>query len=90
MLIDIFIFSNFNYCPQVWHSCSVVLQQKIDKLQERALRLLYNDSYFSYNSSLLNAERPTIEVSRLRSLAIEVFMTLKSLNPDFMRTYFNP
>ena len=90
MLFDIFIFSNFNYCPLVWYSCSVALQHKIDKVQERTLRLLYNDSYSSYNSSLLNAERPTIEVSRLRNLVIEVFMTLKSLNPDFMRTYFNP
>ena len=29
-----------------------------------------------------------MEVSRLRRLAIENFKTLKSLNPDFMRTYF--
>ena len=29
-----------------------------------------------------------MEVSRLRRLAIENFKTLKSLNPDFMCTYF--
>ena len=29
-----------------------------------------------------------MEVSRLRRLAIEVFKTLKSLNPDFVPTYF--
>ena len=29
-----------------------------------------------------------MEVSRLRRLAIEVLNILKSLNPDFMRTYF--
>ena len=29
-----------------------------------------------------------MEVSRLRRLAVKVFKTLKSLNPDFMRTSF--
>ena len=42
----------------------------------------------SYNSLLLKMERPTTEVSRLWRLAIEVFKTLESLNPDFMHTYF--
>ena len=50
------------------------------KKPEQALRLLYNDSYSSYNL-LLKTERPTMKLSRLRSLAIEVFKTLKSLNP---------
>ena len=88
MLLDSFIFSNFNHCPLVWHFCSAALSQKIQKTHERALRLLYNDNYSSYNRLLLKAERPTIEVSRLRRLAIKVSKTLKSLNPDFMRTYF--
>ena len=50
MLLDSFIFSYFNHCPLVWHFCSAALSQKIEKIQERALRLLYNDSYSSYNS----------------------------------------
>ena len=29
-----------------------------------------------------------MEMSRLRRLAIEVFKTLKSLNPHFMQIYF--
>ena len=88
MLLDSFILSNFNYCSLTWIFCSAALSQKIEKIQERALMLLYNDNYSSHNSLLLKAERPTMEVSRLRRLAIEVFKTLKSLNPDFMRTYF--
>ena len=88
IILDSFIFSNFNYCPFVWHLCSTALSQKIKKIQECTLRLLYNDSYSSYNSLLLKAERRTMEVSRLRRLSIEVFKALKFLNPDFMRTYF--
>ena len=78
MLLDSFTLSNFGYCPIVWHFCSAALLQKIEKTQEHALRLLYNDSYSSYNSLLLKAEQPTMELSRLRRLAIEDFKILKS------------
>ena len=84
MLLDSFMFSSFNYCPLVWHFCSAALSQKIEKIQERTLRLLYNDSYSSYSSLLLKVEQPTMEVSCLCRLAIKVFKTLKSLHPYFM------
>ena len=38
-----FIASNFNYCPLVWHFCGTVNNNKLEKLQERSLRILYND-----------------------------------------------
>ena len=72
----------------MWHFSSAALSQEIEEVQERDLRLLYNDSFSSYNSLLIKEERPTMEVSCLRRLAIEVFKTLKSLNPDFVPTYF--
>ena len=79
MLLDSFIFANLNYCPLVRLFCSASLPQKKEKIQERALRLLYNDRFPRYSSLLLKAERHVMEVSRLRRLAIEVFKTLKSL-----------
>ena len=38
-----FIMSNFNYCPLVWHFCGQVNNQKLEKIQERALRILFTD-----------------------------------------------
>ena len=87
MLLDSFIFSNSNYCPLVWYCCCAALSQKIEKTQEHALRLLYNDNYSNYKSLLLKAERPTMEVSSMKKLAIEVCNTSKYLNPDFMHIY---
>ena len=88
MLLDSFLISNFNYCPLMWHLCSSVLSQNLEKIHERTLRLLHNDSYSSYKRLLLKAEWSIMEMSRLRRLAIEVFKTLKSLNPHFMQIYF--
>ena len=45
-LINSFIFSNFNYCPLVWYFCSCKSSQKIEKIQLRCLRIIYND-YFN-------------------------------------------
>ena len=72
----------------MWHFCSAALSQKKEKIQEHTLRLLYNDSYSSYNNLLLKGELPTMEVSHLKRLANKVFKTLKSINLDFMYIYF--
>jgi hypothetical protein len=40
-----FILSNFNYCPVTWHYCSEHNSLKMEKIQERALRFIYNSSY---------------------------------------------
>ena len=52
-LINSFIFSNFNYCPLVWHLCPCKSSQKIEKIQLRCPRIIYND-YSSVCQTLLN------------------------------------
>ena len=43
ILLNSFVYSNFNYCPLVWHFCLEKSVKRIEKIQERALRILYND-----------------------------------------------
>ena len=43
VLYHSFIASNFNYCPIVWHFCGVVNNNKLEKIQERSLRILFSD-----------------------------------------------
>jgi hypothetical protein len=38
-----FILSNFNYCPVTWHFCRKKNTETIEKIQERALRFIYED-----------------------------------------------
>ena len=37
-----FISSNFNYCQILWHFCSVASTNKMEKIQEKALRFIHN------------------------------------------------
>jgi hypothetical protein len=37
-----FILSNFNLCPLAWHFCTNKNSKKLEKVQERALRFVYD------------------------------------------------
>ena len=88
ILIQSFVYSNFNYCPLVWYFSSSKSLQKIEKIRERALRFLHNDHTSSYDDLLLKSNKCTMLVARQRILCIEIFKTLKQLNPPFMQNIF--
>ena len=80
--------ANFNYCPLVWLFCNSKLKSKQEIIQKRALRFLYDDYESDYEHLLSLANKPTIEVRKLRCLAIEIFKTIHNLNPSFMQEIF--
>ena len=51
LLYNSFVRSNFNYCAMVWHFCGKINNNKIEKIQERALRIFYRD-YESFYEDL--------------------------------------
>ena len=71
--------SNFNYCPLAWHFCGETNTKKIEKIQERALRFIYNEYTSSYEDLLCKSKLPSLKVRRLRTFALEVF---KIVNKD--------
>ena len=42
ILYNFFILSQFNYCCLVWMFCGKTLQNNINQIQKRALRVVYN------------------------------------------------
>ena len=61
---------------------------KIESVQKRALRLLYNDYTSTYDSLLAKANEPSMEIKRYRTLASEIFKTRNDLNPTYMQDFF--
>ncbi len=88
LLVQSFVYSNFNYCPLVWHFSSAKSLQKVERIQERALRFQYDDQNSSYQELLQRAGRCFMHVARLRSFCIEIYKTMKKLNPSFMLQLF--
>ena len=88
VLIESFVQSQFNYCPLIWHFCSNESTKKMEKIQERALRLLLNDKSSSYEELLVNGKKTTLHSMRIRNIKIEIFKTLNNLNPVYMKDIF--
>ena len=59
-----FILSNFNFCPLSWHFCTERNSKNIEKVQDRALRFVYEDYLSSYEQLLEKAKMPSLQISR--------------------------
>jgi hypothetical protein len=82
LLYKAFVASNFNYCALVWHHCGQVNTAKLEKVQHRALKFIFNDYTSDYTTLLGRANMPTLELSRLRCVAIEVYKVYNDLVPS--------
>ena len=76
--------SNFNYCPLVWHFREEVNTKKIEKIQERTLRFIYQDYASSYDTLLNKSQLPSLRVRRLRAIALEAFTNLSNQTPVYL------
>ena len=69
-LINSHFCSNFNHCPLVWMFCSAKSLNKVESLEKRVLRFLYDNYDFSYDSILKLTGKSKMNVNKLRSLCI--------------------
>ena len=79
-----FITSSFNYCPVVWIFCGKKSSAKLEKLNERALRIVYKDSISSYTDLLKKAKALSLSMLRLKFMILEVFKCVHKSNPAYM------
>ena len=85
MLVESSVYSNFNYCPLVWDFMSAKAINKIESVQKRALRFLFDDYKNSYDTLLIKAKKHTMRVQRLRYLCAEIYRTVNGLNPSYVK-----
>ena len=70
VLVNSFIYSNFNYCPLVWmfSSKTKTSLNKIENLQKCALRFVLDNYTSSYELLLEKSVKPTTNLTRERLL----------------------
>ena len=84
-----FILSNFNFCPLAWHFCTDKNSKKLEKVQERALRFVYDDYTSSYINLLEKALVPSLQIRRIRTMALETYKIVNKLAPVCLRDLVN-
>ena len=88
VVMKAFIMSQFSYCPLVWMCHSRTLNNKINKLHERALRLVYDDRQSTFEELLNTDKSVTIHHRNLQVLATELYKVHHILTPELMKDIF--
>ena len=88
LIMRTFITSQFNYAPLTWMFHSRTLNNKINRLHERALRLVYEDENLTFQELLDLDESMSIHHRNIQKLAIEMFKIKNNLSPPLMQEIF--
>ena len=88
ILFKAFIESQFKYCPLVWVFHGRQINDKINKLHEKAPRIVYNDTITSFEELLVKDRTFTIRHQNIHSLAIEMYKAVNSLPGGNLSEFF--
>ena len=83
-IMNAFINSQFGYNPLVWMLHSRILNNRINRIHERTLRIVYSDKTSSYIQLLEKGDAVTVHHRNLRALAIELFRVKNNLTSQIM------
>ena len=85
-----FATSQFGYCPLIWMFHSRRLNNKINSIHERALRITYQDHISTFQELLNKDNSVSIHHRNLQALAKEMFKIHRGFSPDILREIFVP
>ena len=91
ILMKAFIESQFNYCPLVWMFNNRTINNRINRLHERALRLVYKDEIvnnITFKDLLDKDGAVRIHDRNLKRLAVEMYKVKHNLSPLPMQEIF--
>ena len=88
IIMKSFTESQFGYCPLIWMFYSRGLNNKINPIHERVLRITYNDKSSSYGQLLTKDRSVTIHHRNIRALAIEIYKVMQGISPPLLNEVF--
>ena len=82
------ILSGLNYCSTVRFFITASDKRKLERMQEKGLRTVFNDNTSSYESLLKKATLPTLCNRRLQVLTILMLKVKNGMSPDYISELF--
>ena len=82
---------HFDYCSAVWDDVTQQLSEKLQKLQNRAIRVITKSSYDTSSRFLLNSLGwDNLSVRRAKQKANLMYKCINNLAPAYLRNLFAP
>ena len=78
----------FSYCPLIWMCHGRTVNNKINKLLERYLQIVYNDKKSSFKELLEADKSVPIHIKNLQVLATGMFKVYSTIFPPIVRQLF--
>ena len=79
----------FDYCAQVWGCLGKTLAAKVQKLQNRAFRIITRENYTTRSADILNKLKvPNLEKRRMQQLSILMYKVKNKLVSDYLYDIF--
>ena len=88
ILLNSFVTAQFNYCPLIWMYHGRTLNNKINMIHERALRIVYNDYKSNFKELLERDHSFTIHEINIQYLSIEAYKVKNGLSPVIINDVF--
>ena len=88
VLMKAFTESQFGYCPLIWMFHSRGVNNKINHLHKRSLRIAYKHKMSSFEDLLKRGKSFTIHQMKIQSLAIELFKVKGNLSNNIIYDIF--
>ena len=83
-IIKAFVESQFGHCPLIWTFHSRGLNNKINCIHEKALRITYKDKSSTFQELLEKDNSVSIHHRNVQKLAIEIYKVLHGFSPPIL------
>ena len=88
LILNSFITSRFFYWPTVWMFHSRKLNERINHIHERALRIVYKDFHSSFEELIIQDNCLNIHHKNLQKLVTEIFKVKDGLSTELLNDVF--
>ena len=86
--MKVYISSQFGYCPLDWMMHGRSIDNKINHVHERALRIVYKDKFSSFENLLERDKAVKIHFRNLQVLVREMFKVKNGIVPEIISDIF--
>ena len=88
-LYNAYLLPHLYYCCAVWHHCGQRNLKKLEKINERSLRFVFNDNDSNYIQLLNRVGQPSLFNGRVHYILTLVYKSLNGLAPEYITNMFS-